>query len=237
MMDVIVSHPRDILYPHWMNLMNDNKHVLDRVIIVMTQTSRDRDYTGYVAENVDNAMVVRRYIDYSRDWRNSAVNEALQSSVSEHVLFLEQDFLVKEGFFSELLRLGKEYASVGFRQGNRFHPACLMVKRSVIEQTSKDFSVEKDVGDHFSKFSTEIAQMGKSTDLGHLQLPEWHHIAGLTQNYRMDSLWYQPKEFYTYLHLTEEYPQPNDWRVFSKEKKLQMGKMEIDDKIKSFFAT
>jgi len=236
--DIICCHPKDILYPWWMWRLNKDRDLFGNIIIIMTQTAEDndRDYTNYLQSNMAKATIVKKYCDNGADWRNAAINEGLKYlSNAESILFLEQDFLVKDGFFKKLLEQGRGYGSVVFRQGNRFHPACLLTKKKIVNKTKRDFSVQRDIGDHFYKFSREIKDLGTWTNLYELDLPDFYHMSGLTQNYRLDSNWKNPSEFYTYLRYSGKIDQPADWVKFSLEMIKKVGKQKISKKIESFF--
>lgn len=233
--DIITCHPRDVLYPWWIARMNKDRELFNRIVVVMTQNSRDVDYTDYLQKTIKRVTLVKDFKDDGRDWRNAAINEALRYTASGPILFLEQDFLVKDDFFEKLFEKGQTYRAVGFKEGNRLHPACLLTNRAVINKTSKDFSVDSDVGDHFVKFSAELMELGSWTTLQELGLPDWYHLAGLTQNFRLDSNFYHPKEFFTYLVCSGEIDQLEEWAEFAVKKLHQVGKYPLDEKIQSFF--
>lgn len=233
MFDVILCNPKDVYYPWSMECLNKNRDIFGRVIIMMTQQNNKEDYTEEIKSRGDNFIVVSDYEDDGHDWRNAALNRAVKDTRND-VLFLEQDFLVKDGFFQALAQV-KGYNAIGFRDGNRFHPACLLVTREALFRTQRDFSVTKDVGDHFSKFTTEIEAMGDWVDLETLGLPEHFHLSGLTQNYRLESNWHHPGPFYEYNCLSQELPQPESWREICKVKQEQMGGITPDEKIRKFF--
>ena len=237
--DVILCWPKDVDYPLCRYRINKDRDLFGNIIIIMTQTAEDndRDYTNYLQSNMARATIVKKYYDNGSDWRNAALNEGLNflSNSAKSILFLEQDFLVKDGFFEKLLEQGQGYGSVVFKQGNRFHPACLLTKKDILNKTKKDFSVQRDIGDHFYKFSNEIRELGTWTNLYELDLPDWYHMSGLTQNYRLDSKWMNVSEFYTYLRCSGRIDQPADWVKFSLEMINKVSKQKISKKIESFF--
>lgn len=216
--DVIICHVKDVLYPQWMHRMNKDRDLFGKIIVMMTQSASDRDYTEYLQSKLRRLSVIREYRHDSPDWRDAAIKEALFETRGDRVLFLEQDFLVEDEFFKELLEVSKPYNTVGFRDGNRFHPACLLVRQSAIAKTRKDFSVDPDVGDHFYKFTQDLEKIGNCASLKDFKLPKWEHISGLTQNYRLTNNFYHPKRFYDYLMDSLEYDQPEDWRLFTIKK-------------------
>lgn len=237
--DVITCHPRDVYYPFWVYQMNKNRELFGRIIVMMTQTSSNRDYTQYLKSHLNNGTIIEKYEDRGIDWRNAAINKALKYIVSPSVLFLEQDFLVKEDFFRRLLEQGETHNAVGFRDNARFHPACFLVKKEIIDKTNKDFSANPPTGDHFSIFSDELINLGEWTTLEELDLPDWYHLAGLTQNYRLATNFFKPRQFYTYNQGCLMFEQPDEWRRFCKKKQDELttsGEAIWEDKnIKSFF--
>ena len=215
---VIVCNPKDVIYPLFMWRINRDRDLFNRVIVVMTQTGSSRDYTDYIKKNIRNVTIVTNYRDDGKDWRNAAINEGLYEVRSDRVLFLEQDFLVSDGFFQSLFKQAEPYTTVGLRDGNRFHPACLLTTMVALARTNKDFSVDKDKGDHFSKVTKDLEKIDNWASLKNFDLPKWEHISGLTQNYRLTKNFHQPKRFYDYLMESLEYNQPDDWRLFTIKK-------------------
>ena len=216
--DVIICHPRDVLYPLWMKCMNKDRHLFNKVIVVMTQQSNDWDFTNYIKDKLINAEIIESYPYDGTDWRNSAINEALKHTTGD-VLFLEQDFLYEEGFMENNLKGTK-----ALREGDRVHPAFLLVERERLDKTDKDFSVNPDKGDHFSKFTSQLSDIENITG-------DYYHLNGLTQNYRLDDNWYQPSIFKQYNEMSIELPQHNTWKQFCIQKKNQMENVEPHETI------
>lgn len=217
--DVIVVHPRDMFYPLWIAQLNRDRHLFGKIIIMMSQSASDRDYTNEIKLFLKGDVIVKSYHDDGKDWRNAAVNEALIHAQSDSILFLEQDFLAVTGFFETLIEYGKEYGMVGFREGEgRFHPACLLVQSSLIAETRKDFSVEPDISDHFAKFTKDMEGITTALDIQKVTMPLWHHLAGLTQNHRLTENFYNSEQFLTYLKRSLAFPQPPEWAVFTQVK-------------------
>lgn len=217
--DIIVTHPRDMFYPLWVAQMNRERHLFGTIIVMMSQSATDRDYTTMLKNYIHGDVIIKSYYDDGKDWRNAAVNEALSHVQADSVLFLEQDFMAVTGFFETLIECGKEYGMVGFREGEgRFHPACLLVHRDLIEKTRKDFSVEPDVSDHFAKFTKDMEGIASVLDIQTVTMPTWHHLAGLTQNHRLTENFYNSEEFLTYLLKSLVLPQPSDWKEFTHAK-------------------
>lgn len=213
--DVIICWPGDVYYPWFVWRMNQDRRLFDRVIVVITRGVTDRDYSNAIKNNIRDVSVIDRFPDNGRDWRDAAIREGLRFSFANHLLFLEQDFLYEDGFMEKLLEYGEDHPVIGMREGNRLHPACLLVTRPLLGDTSRDFSHTPDIGDHFHKLTQELDELVEVTDLTQLVLPKHCHLAGLTQNYRLDSNWYHPSEFFTYNYfsgcLPDKYSMPKSW--------------------------
>lgn len=206
MIDIIIEHPKDTLYPWWMEAMRQNRDRFNRLIVVMTQRATDLDFTEYLRSSIPNLTIIESYLDDGKDWRNAAITEALGKSDADRILFLEQDFLFEKSFLDRVL--GMDANTVGFYEGTRLHPAFLLVKKSVLQNTRQDFSVDPDKGDHFSKLTTDLEKLG---DIKTLDGNDWKHLSGLTQNYRLQGNFHNAQEFWEYLKLCEGLPQHSKW--------------------------
>src|SRR5258708_14493110 len=218
MIDAIICHPRDVLFPWFMRSMKRNRDKFGQVIIIMTQSATSINFSNYITAEIPGVTLIESYKDDGKDWRNAAIHEALKYSTGDHILFLEQDFLYENSFLPRILTSTAN--TIGFYEGKRLHPAFLLVKKDILDQSSKDFSVEKDVGDHFSKLTKELEKIG---GIQQLDGTDWCHIAGLTQNYRLTENWYSPQIFYQYNHLSQALPQHQLWVQLSKQKEQEMG--------------
>ena len=101
--DIIVCNPRDVLYPLWMWRMKKDKGLYGKLIVVMTQKATEWDFTSHIRAET-GAEVITDYPYVGFDWRGEALTEALEHSTARWVLFLEQDFLMTDGFLQELFR-------------------------------------------------------------------------------------------------------------------------------------
>jgi hypothetical protein len=201
--DIIISWPRSCDYPLWRQMIRDNRDKFNKVIIVFTQTHYGPDYRSFVAGSMqrDNCFFVDNLpVTGEQDWRNVAVNHGLSFSSSEWVWFTEQDFLPQYGFWEHVAEVEKEFSAIGVMEGSRVHPACLFVKRDIVSQTKKDFSIVPEKADHFYRFTKQIEGI---TSIGIIPSELWHHMNGLSQNYCMafngEVANYNPPEFNKYL--------------------------------------
>ena len=176
--DVIVSWPWTCDYPLWRKFIADNRHRFAKVLVAFTtNTDGPTDYRQFVREQIGD---IAEYFDVPTDgeWRDRAVNAALDRSTAEWVWFTEQDFLIRDETFWEYLRPTWSEAIVGWLDETpRLHPSCLLVHRHLIDQTSRHFGPGSI--DHFARFGQELQ--------GTIYLiPDdgtWEHLQGLSQNH------------------------------------------------------
>lgn len=204
--DIIVSWPRHLDYPVSRQLLLAAREHYDKLIVSFTGLMDNQIVETYVRKSLP-AAVFTLPTGERGDWRHVAMTNALAVSDAEAVLFLEQDFFVREPdvFFGQLgdaLRGGCEF--VGFKEAGRVHPACLLVSRDKLEQTAMDFSVGKGQ-DHFWRVASELAALVEFRTLESLELTrgrDWYHMAGLTHNYdlvrRGEPVTYYPTRFALY---------------------------------------
>lgn len=237
--DLIVIHPKDMYYPWWSLAVQENLKLFNKVIIVMTSVVRHvsyEDYTSYLKQEIPQAIILEPEFIQDKDWRDVATNEALKHSDGDWVLFLEQDFLFNKGFLEKLFDKAKDHDAIGILQDNRFHPCCFLVKRLVLDLTSKDFSAKPPEGDHFYKISQEIKDNFQWVSFFGAELfTGYVHISGLSHNFTLKENWHRKELFYTYLFYCRELPQPASWRKVADDKLKEMGVVLHDDIIKSFF--
>lgn len=194
--------------------MIENRSRFGKVIICLTDMSiRDPDYRLYLKESLSRYGII--FLDIPRaesgqDWRNEAIDRALKVSDGDYVLFTEQDFLPtdNETFWSMVdCDLDDEKEVITVLQGDRWHPCFLLVKRDLLEKTSKDFGVVTDRLDHFGKFQQELEEINPK--LSFIQNC-WHHMNGLSQNLYLlqagENPNYNPKEFKKYCEKCLELP-------------------------------
>ncbi len=145
------------------------------------------------------------------DWRDDAVNNVLDKiTTNEPILFLEQDFLIKDdSFFDKVLSSDSPF--IYFKEGDRIHPAFAIVNRDLIEATARDFSTVPE--DHFYKFFSQLPEGVDIETLGVVKKEDFYHMAGLSQNYqnfKYEDPFYNPNNFLYYnfksLQLPHQHP-------------------------------
>lgn len=171
--DAILCWPRNCDYPLWREFIRHERNRFNRVIAVLTKHDGEYDYTDWLRKNcaevdfIDSLPVIT-------DWRNIAVNTALNVSTADRIWLTEQDFFVTDpGFWNTEGRV------IGFDAGDNrpLHPACIFADRDLIEQTSRYFG--PDPVDHFYTFGVELCNLAKPT----LLTGGFIHMQGVTQNH------------------------------------------------------
>lgn len=205
--DIITIHPRSMDYPIWRAQMAKYRGYYNKLIVAFEGAGED--YSPFVRQNLD-AEFVDTFIGEG-EWRDVAVNRALDKSTADWVWFLEQDFFWKDKEFVEtLLEATKYYDAIGFWEANRLHPGCFLIDRKLVNSTLKDFSPDPDRLDHFGKFSEAVvgleAKIGELDQLGFIGGKDWYHMQGLTHNYNLCrsgelSNVFKKDEFSTYNHI------------------------------------
>lgn len=182
--DVIITWPRSFDYPVWRNLVRQYRDRLNEVVIAWMETNAGLDYRAFIAESMfkDHVLFTQPWPGgENTDWRDRAVNTALQHSLhSEWIWFTEQDFLPMPGFFSYIDTLAPEHDVIGMYEGTRLHPACIFVRRSVLNQTRKNFGIIPGVLDHFGMIQEDIDKLDCRKAI--IDPAFYVHMAGLTHN-------------------------------------------------------
>lgn len=174
--DVIVCWPRNCDYPLWRRFIRDERQRFGRVLVVFTEHD-GADYRPFVRANFPEAECFDSPPRGDQDWRDVAVNAALDRSDAEWVWFTEQDFLISNlrRIWGRFQARAEHDAAIGWWDGVRWHPSCLFVRRTAIERTSRYFGPVPI--DHFTRFSEELSPVA---DLGS---EGWEHLQGLSQNH------------------------------------------------------
>lgn len=174
------------------------------------------------------------------DWRNDGVNEILdQIKTNEPIAFMEQDFLIKDDTFFEKV-FKDNYRFLYFMEGDRIHPAFAVVKRDLIEASSRDFSAHPPETDHFGKFFSELTTGINIEELGVKNKEDFFHLNGLSQNYmsfrNADPL-YQPEQFLYYNFKCIQLPVENHPQFIQTELmiKKKYGHPESHEFLDKFF--
>lgn len=182
--DVIVCWPRNCDYPLWRKFIRDERYRFARVFVMFTENMQDGpvDYSPWVREQLGNiAECFDSPPTQGRDWRDVAVNAALDRSTAEWVWFTEQDFLIHEPErFWRVVYIRTFDMAVGWQEHDkRWHPSCMFVRRTAIEKTTRNFGPVPI--DHFWMFGAEIESL---FGWEHLENDiDFEHLQGLSQNH------------------------------------------------------
>ena len=212
--DVIVTWPRHCDYPLWRLRLKEHRRHVGRVVVAFTYHHVDVDYRDFVAELLGpHVTCVDVTVTDGRDWRDAAVNAALDRSGAEWVWFTEQDLDVRQPgrFWWTMSQWADAYDAFAHEEaGGRWHPSCIIVRRGLVEETGRHFG--PDPVDHFHSFGTDldgltnVAELSAVFSFGEFTDPsaDVTHMAGLTQNHRLihdarpDEV-YKPSEMSAYL--------------------------------------
>lgn len=169
--DLVVSWPRNCDYPLWRRFLQDERQRFAKVLVVFTDHAGE-DISGWVRDHLDATCFDSHT---SGDWRDAAVNLALDHSDAPWVWFTEQDFLITDPDWFWDLRLT---GPLGWQEhDDRWHPSCLFVPREIVERTSRDFGPEP--VDHFYRFGQEVNAIQPIKTLR----GGFEHLQGTSQNH------------------------------------------------------
>lgn len=208
----LITWPRHIDYPVCRYNLERFKDYFSSIWIAFSEHHRDSDLSAYVRAQLPFC----NFVDVVRereDWRDDAVNSMLDKTTNEeYILFLEQDFLIKDtSFFDRVFK--DDLPFIFYQERDRIHPAFACVKREWIDKTSKDFAVNPP-GDHFYKFFQELP-FGVTVEALDVKIKEdYYHMAGLSHNYinfQYEEPFFMPNNFLYYnyksLKFIKQHPQ------------------------------
>lgn len=210
---VHVTWPIHMDYPIWRYQMKKYKKFIQHGIVSLS----DNHETDNYSTEIKSLMGELGYPTFdppvlkdSDDWRNKAIRSSLNAIQTEWVWFTEQDFIIRnERFFELVEQASHDCDFFAYEDQHRLHPACLFVKRELLEKTSRNFSPIVDKFDHFYTFTQELKEKahrwGTLDDWGLLPYEDFYHMTGLTHNYRRIKEGLEPTkkdEFITYNWMT-----------------------------------
>lgn len=232
--DVICTNPYSIEVPYWRYVMERSRHRFGEIFSVHYQDYRKYNFFSFMKTNMPWAKVIDGgVVPSGRDWRDYCVNMALDESKSDWVLFIEQDFIAEDSFYEDIFEKAEDFDVVGFTElekstslqgdtgywqhGVRLHPAFILVKRKLVDKTSKDFSAyPKKDRDHFGVFTDELLKVLSIKFLDITDMPNWKHYAGVYWNYMLiqagEKVYFKPDSFKEYVRLAMESPVVQDSR-------------------------
>ena len=154
--DVIVCWPRPCDFPAWRAFITANRPQFGDVFVVFTDM-QGRDISGFVRDNFPGVTFIDSPPTGGRDWRDVAVNLALDRSTSDRVWFTEQDFICGSELLSQFRRPWGPLVGFDADDKRRLHPACIVVDRRLVDRTSRYFGPVP--VDHFYTFGLEVCGM------------------------------------------------------------------------------
>ena len=178
--DVIVSWPVHADFPLWRQFIHAERERFDQVIVAFTDHP-GYDYAAWIvsAMAADEVTFVPTHASGDRDWRDLAVNAALDLSDAEWVWFTEQDLIITDPywFWGTVNRWSPVVDAVGIAEpgGRRAHPACLFVRREAVNATSRYFGTVP--VDHFGAFADELGT------IHYIPSSTYEHLQGLSHNH------------------------------------------------------
>lgn len=201
---VFITWPVHADYPLFRFNLHKNRQYFQDIFIAFTEHNIGQDYKRLIIQDLPFVKFVTP-LQIKSDWRDDALTTMLSRATdATHYLFLEQDFLVKSyRFYENILNTDNDF--VYFKEGDRIHPAFCLIKREIVDKTSRDFMAYPDEGmDHFGKFFKEITELIKGKEIrefGFKNKDDFYHMNSLTQNYHCFNLGqplYKEKEFLSY---------------------------------------
>lgn len=212
--DLIISWPKSMDYPLWRVFITQHREFFKNIIIVFTETHAGVDYSDFVKSSLTGEEFI--FIDSpavqgDEDWRDLAVNLALEKSTAHWVWFTEQDLLVLDPRFWSMIALWMlSYDVIGYKEGQRFHPSNMFVKREFINKTRRYFGIVPDKSDHFASFYFDLRQSGAKIRnikyYGDQHRDTFYHMTGLSHNLSLIQRGEMPvskvEEFNEYLSLS-----------------------------------
>lgn len=236
--DVIVVHPLHLDYPLWRYNMIRFQKYFRTINVVLSNHHQEDNLSNFVRAQLPFAKFVEAS-GKAYDWRDGAINECLDVLPPYgYILFLEQDFFIKDGsFFEKVFRENNEF--IYYMEGERTHPAFALVSRRKIEKTSRDFKPQPG-GDHFKKFFEELSTGISLEEMGAKRNEDFYHLNGLSQNYMnfiYDEPFHNRNMFLAYNAYCQYLPIENHPKFFQLEKAIQNkhGHGSIYTWIQNFF--
>jgi len=244
--DCIIAQPKHVDYPLFRYNIRRYREYFNKVFIAFTQdTMPEPHYAEFSVQNFPDVTFIAPPKEIG-DWRSVAVRDVLHNFVkSSKILFLEQDFLMKDERLLEVVLNQVGVPFTYYEEGGRAHPAFALVDTDLVMKTSLDFSANPPVYDHFGLFFKEIKAMNVGVNIEDLDLlpdVDFTHIAGLTQNYYCylnEQPLYRPNRFLTYNHLSIKLPVPQhpEWMRMMKgiDDYYAFEESEMDEPMATFF--
>lgn len=242
MTDLLITQPKHIDYPLFRAWLGRYHSCFENIYVALLDGNPDRNLSQALTKEMPYVQMIYPPIVKS-DWRDNALHELLIQSKRKRVLFLEQDFLMRDDAIVKYV-INSNEPFIGHKEGDRVHPCFAYVTRDLINQTSGDFSARPPQYDHFGLFFHELKKLTPMLfleDLGFTEKQDFYHMAGFTNNYHCYKLgqpFYKPEEFLTYNHyaLSVAVDIPFEFEQYMQEIDGKYYRSELDVPfIKKFF--
>jgi len=183
-------------YPLWRYMMTEHRDKFNHIYIIFHKQGIP-DMRKFVRKAFPKAC----YIDMPDPgsfWRQNSLNLGLYCSKNEWVWLTEMDFFAKEDyFFVQMFKQAEKADGVVFDVGERFHPACMLLRRSTLDKTdcfidpAYHFAKAGKVLieallDHGAVMKWQLQEVGKFKTLKEIGLKngeDFYHLEDLTHNY------------------------------------------------------
>lgn len=213
MTDAILCWPRTCDYPTFRAWLPQNRDRFGEVYAVLTELEGPTDYSGWLREHTPGVTFLDSPPTDGRDWRDVAVNAALDASDARRVCFLEQDVTVHWWPPDWLPLVGWDA-----EDGRPFHPSALWADRRLIDRTARYFGPEP--VDHFCAFGRDLAAIQRPfylhrSDVSHMQATtESQMLIGLGQRPK-----FHPERFAAWLTdcLAADVPLHPEWEARARD--------------------
>lgn len=204
--DVIVCYPNNCDYPLFRKYIHDERARFNQIHIVFTETNSDVNFTSFVQQAMFDDWtlnIIANPVSHGEDWRDKAIHQALMHSLhSEWILFIEQDFFMRDGFWDEVYQACNTNDVVAVYDNDRMHPCFILVKREILYKTRMNFGIVPNISDHFSMIQQDLESM-EDVKIHKIKQSLYHHMNGLSSNFYLISQGkdpnYNPVEFQNYL--------------------------------------
>lgn len=257
--DLLITWHESCDYPIHRMLMKRHRDFFGKIIIYFSKHFRGHTYTDFLKSTLSDLGNIQFLdpIEYEygiQDWRNISTNYMLKHTDGGWVCSWEGDFFTTD--WDKLLKAveeaSKTYDILGYKgkdhqqeyqeylKGDYVHPAFFFIRRSLLENTSKDFSAKPSEGyDHFGKITKDIMEMKIpiwwTQDNGFEEAQTFHqgginfnYLEGLKEGFKF----HRPELFYIYnwWSMKADIPQsPKFMELMKKiDNKLKLQTPEID---------
>lgn len=215
--DLIVAWPIAFDYPAFRSFVVSNRKMFDKIIVTFTFNSSLYDFRDKLKEIHPDFTFVEG--EQGSDWYNPAVNAAIDASVNEWIMFMEQDFICDTSFIKELFSEAEKYDFISYAEGQRYHFCCSLMRRLCVDNSSRFFGIKPGSNlDNFDAFINECKGKFRHTTTNEVLVNTGYHMNGLTHNYSLClsgklDLITNPRKFFEYndISLSSKVDQIPEW--------------------------